>query len=372
MAPTPPGGISPREFLRRHWQKELLFTPGALPDAATLLTPRDVIALACREDVESRLVMREGRTWSVQHGPFRRRALAALPAGGWALLVQGVDSHVAQARALMRRFAFVPYARQDDLMVSLAPPGGGVGPHFDSYDVFLLQARGRRRWRLSGQSDLRVVESAPLRILRRFVPDREIVVEPGDLLYLPPQVAHDGIAVDECMTLSVGFRAPSHQELATRFAEWLQDHVVVAGRYSDPDPALPKHPAVIPTAMVSNARSVLNAVLRRPHDVPLFLGCYLTEPKPHVWFPQPAARMSRVSFARRVASRGVALDLRSRMLVHGRLVFMNGTHEPCDARSRDALLALADEGSLPPGAALGPDVVTLLHRWYHAGYLVLP
>jgi len=337
-----------------------------------MLTPRDIIALACRDDVESRLVACAGRQWTVREGPFRRSELARLPTGGWSLLVQGVDSHVPAARALMRRFAFVPYARQDDLMVSLAPPGGGVGPHFDSYDVFLLQGRGRRRWRVSTQSDLDLVEGAPLRILRRFMPEEEYAVASGDLLYLPPHVAHDGIAIDECMTYSVGFRAPSHQELATRYAEWLQDQLQVEGRYADPDLAPQRHPATIPRAMVRATRDLLASVTRRPHDTARFLGCFLTEPKPNVWFSPPGRPMPRSLFARRVAARGVALDLKSRLLVYGRCAFINGEAYTCDAYARPMLLELADEGMLAPGLRLPASAIEHLHRWYRAGFVVVP
>jgi 50S ribosomal protein L16 3-hydroxylase len=372
MESAPLGGLSARAFLRRHWQKKRLFAPAAVPDVPAMLTPRDIIALACRDDIESRLVVCEGRQWSVREGPLRRSDLSRLPSGGWSLLVQGVDSHVPAARALMRRFGFVPYARQDDLMVSLAPPGGGVGPHFDSYDVFLLQGRGRRRWRVSTQSDLDLVEGAPLRILRRFVAEEEYAVAPGDLLYLPPHVAHDGVAIDECMTYSVGLRAPSHQELATRYSEWLQDQLQVAGRYTDPDLAPQRHPAIIPPAMVRATRDLIAGITRRPRDTARFLGCFLTEPKSSVWFSPPAKPMTRAVFARRVAARGIALDLKSRLLVYGRNAFINGETIACDACARAALLKLADDGMLAPGSRLRADTIDQMHRWYLAGYVVLP
>src|SRR5512138_3633895 len=172
-------------FLRRHWQKKALLVRGAFPRFAGFFSASELMALARRDDVESRLVVRAGKRWSLAHGPFRRGDFRALPERDWTLLVQGVNLHSRAADALLRRFAFVPYARLDDLMVSLAAPGGGVGPHFDSYDVFLLQALGRRRWCYGRQDDLRLQPGAPLRVLRRFVPRHEATLARGDMLYLP-------------------------------------------------------------------------------------------------------------------------------------------------------------------------------------------
>ena len=198
-------GLSPAQFLRRHWQKKPLLARAALPQFASLVTRRDLFEMARSADTESRLILRNGRRWQVNHGPFTRRDFAQLPARNWTLLVQGVNHVLPQAQALLAQFAFIPYARLDDLMVSFAPPGGGVGPHFDSYDVFLLQGEGRRRWRVSRQRDLALVEGAPLKILRDFRAGREWELAPGDLLYLPPRCAHDGVALEECITCSIGF-----------------------------------------------------------------------------------------------------------------------------------------------------------------------
>src|SRR5690242_15231179 len=180
------GGQTAAAFLARYWQKEALLVRGALP-ASTDVVDRDALfALAARDDVESRLVRRARGRYTLDDGPFRVRDLQRLPPRDWTLLVQGVNLHVDAGDALLRRFAFVPYARLDDLMVSYAVPGGGVGPHFDSYDVFLLQGVGRRRWQISSQRDLTLVPDAPLKILSRFRAGREWTLSTGDMLYLPP------------------------------------------------------------------------------------------------------------------------------------------------------------------------------------------
>src|SRR5262245_59526519 len=188
----PLGDLTAAQFLRRHWQKRPLLVRGALPECADLVRRDTLFALAEREDLESRLVSRNGDKWRVVQGPFTTRQLVRLPRAGWTLLVQGVDRALAAVQELSQRFAFIPYARLDDVMVSYAPSGGGVGPHFDSYDVFLLQGEGVRRWRVSRQRDLSLVDGAPLRILRRFRPSREWLLDAGDMLYLPPRWAHDG------------------------------------------------------------------------------------------------------------------------------------------------------------------------------------
>src|SRR3989440_4391522 len=177
------GGLTPANFLRRHWQKRPLFVRGALGDFSGPANERLLFALAARDDVESRIVERRGRQWETRHGPFRtlRKKMR-----DWTILVSGVNLHSREADALLRRFSFIPHARLDDVMVSYATPGGGVGPHIDSYDVFLLQGEGRRRWRIGRARDRAMVKGAPLEVLARFRHEREWVCEPGDMLYLPP------------------------------------------------------------------------------------------------------------------------------------------------------------------------------------------
>ena len=239
------GGLTPQAFLRRHWQKRPLLARRALPEAARLVTREELFRLSWRDDVQSRLITRRGGRWQVADGPFKPRELARLPERNWTLLVQGVNHVLPQARALLSRFAFLPYARLDDVMVSYAPPGGGVGPHFDSYDVFLLQLAGTRRWRVSAQDDLTLVRNAPLRLLARFRAEREWRLAPGDMLYLPPRCAHDGIAVDHCLTASIGFRAAGARELAVRFLEYLGENIGFDGLYRDPGLRATSHPARI-------------------------------------------------------------------------------------------------------------------------------
>jgi ribosomal protein L16 Arg81 hydroxylase len=257
MMKSCPGGLTAATFLRRYWQKLPLLVRRALPDCADLVRRESLFDLAAREDLESRLVLRGGGRWRVRHGPFNARDLTRLPRSGWTLLVQGVERALPGMQELSGRFAFIPYARFDDVMASYAPDGGGVGPHFDSYDVFLLQGEGARRWRISRQRDLSLVNDAPLRILRRFRPSKEWLLGPGDMLYLPPRCAHDGVAVGPCITYSIGFRAPHAQELGTRFLEFLQDRIRLDGIYSDPGLKPQRRPARLPDGMLQKARRTL-------------------------------------------------------------------------------------------------------------------
>ena len=246
------GGRSARAFLADYWQKRPLVVRGAWPRFADPVSVSDLFRLAARADCESRLVIRDGARWRLEPGPLRPGRARRLPARRWTLLVQGLNHFVPDADRLLRAFRFVPYARLDDVMVSYAAPGGGVGPHFDSYDVFLLQGRGRRRWRIAQRGDPELDARAPLKVLRRFRPEEEWVLEPGDMLYLPPGIAHEGSALEPCLTYSIGFRAPSSRELAVAFLAFLEDRLDPGSeRYADPDLRPARRPAALDDALVS-------------------------------------------------------------------------------------------------------------------------
>ena len=241
-SPTPLlGGLSPQLFMRRHWQKRPLLIRQAVPGAAPLASRAELFAMAARDDVESRLIVHQASGWTLRQGPLPRRALPRIEQRGWTLLVQGLDTHLDSAHELLARFRFVPDARLDDLMVSWASDGGGVGPHVDSYDVFLLQLQGSRRWRIAAPGDNELQPDVPLKILRKFKPEQEWLLAPGDMLYLPPGWAHDGVAEGECMTASIGFRAAGRAELRTEVLQQMLD----ASDLPDPDPLYkdPRQPA---------------------------------------------------------------------------------------------------------------------------------
>ncbi len=271
----------------------------------------------------------------------------------------------------MRRFDFIPYARLDDLMVSYATDGGGVGPHFDNYDVFLIQGMGSRRWRIGKQKDQTLIDGLPVRILKNFKPSRDWVLQPGDMLYLPPEWAHDGIAGGECMTFSVGFRAFPAQELAEQFLCFLQDHLRLPGRYRDPDLRLQKHPAEIGQAMIEQVDTLLSSVRWNRGNVRDFLGVTLTEPKPHVFFDPPAQPLSLSRFTATAKRRGILLDQRSLLLFAGKHFYLNGELWPVSVVDVPALRQLADQRTLRSPNFLQPETFSALHAAYKAGFIGL-
>ncbi|HSO45221.1 MAG TPA: cupin domain-containing protein [Rhodoferax sp.] len=368
------GGISPQVFMKRYWQKKPLLVRQAVPGFKPLLDRTQLFELAANEDAQTRMVIQEPGSkpgWHFKHGPFQRRALPPLKQPGWTILVQGVDLHHDRVHALMNQFRFVPDARLDDLMISFATDGGGVGPHVDSYDVFLLQAQGQRRWRIGRQKDLSLQPDVPLKILANFAPEVEYVLEPGDLLYLPPRYAHDGVAVGECMTYSVGFRIPNRAELARellqRLAEEAEDEVGVS-LYRDPDQPAVDQPAEIPARMLEFAQDALQDALQDSRALARGLGEYMTEPKPNVWFE---ARAVSPEEGKVLQTRGIRLDRRTRMMFDAHHVFING--ESFSASGRDATLmrALANVRMLSGREVvkLSAQAFGLLTSWCAAGWL---
>ncbi len=282
MGPGPRfGAVGVEGFLREYWQREALLLRQAFAGFESPLNADELAGLALEEEVESRLVVERGADgpWQLQHGPFTAEELSSLPGRGWTLLVQAVDQWVPAAAALRRRFDFLPGWRLDDLMFSFAPPGGGVGPHFDHYDVFLLQASGRRRWRIGQRCD----DSTPLRddtalsILTEFRQREEHLLEPGDMLYLPPGLAHWGIAEDDCITISVGFRAPSAVELLGALADQVAGRLPDSLRYRDPLGAAPTRPGELPEATLDAVRDLLAPLIADRAVLAEAFGALVTE-----------------------------------------------------------------------------------------------
>jgi len=256
-----PLGMTPARFLREFWQKKPLLIRGFATDGFDSVSPDDLAGLACEEAALVRIVSHDPRhdRWSVRSGPFRERDFARLGKKNWTLLVQDVDKWDMDVAAVLDRVSFVPTWRVDDVMISYATDGGGVGPHVDQYDVFLVQGMGWRRWRIS--TDARASKEfrtdSDLRLLAQFSPTHEWLLESGDALYLPPGVPHDGIAIGECMTWSIGMRAPAQSELLLDLAEFLAEPLGEEQRYADPDLAPAKEPGEIDDAAVRRVRAAL-------------------------------------------------------------------------------------------------------------------
>ena len=364
------GGLTPAAFLRDYWHKKPLLIRQAIPGFAAPVAAESLFELAARDDVESRLIT-HFKKWEMHKGPFPE--LPSRKRKDWTLLVQGVNLHSDAADTLLRRFNFIPDARLDDLMISFAGDGGGVGPHFDSYDVFLLQAQGERRWRIGAQRDLSLVDGVPLKILRRFEPEQEFVLQPGDMLYLPPHYAHDGVALGECMTCSIGFRAPSYQELGMAFLEFMADSIDLPGRYADPDLAPAAHSAEISRTMLQKVAGELNRVRFTEDDVAIFLGEYLSEPKAATFFDAPERALGMAPFAKRAVKNGISLSRKTQMLYRGRHVFINGESFQVNAPDKAVLSLLANRRRLDGVDVISAshDVMEAFHTWYEDGWLHL-
>ena len=357
------GGLTPAQFMRRHWQKKPLLIRNAFPVDAPLLSRQDLFAMAGDEAVESRLIAHKASGWTLRHGPFARAALPPLKQPRWTLLVQGVDLHLDAAHAMLQRFRFVPDARLDDVMVSWASDGGGVGPHFDSYDVFLWQASGQRRWRIGRQKDLSLQPDVPLKILSHFEPEEEHLLGPGDMLYLPPRWAHDGVAEGgDCMTVSFGFRSPQRGGLAGELLQRMADASEDETLYRDPSQPATGTPAAIPQGLRAFAREGLERLLAERGSLDCALGEVMTEPKPRVWFEEPGQAWQ---------GGAIRLDRRTRMMYDERHVFING--ESFRAGGADARLMrrLADQRALSivELRRASADAQALLGDWFEAGWL---
>ena len=414
------GGITPAEFMSKYWQKKPLLIRGAIADFKPFLSCDELFAMAEQEDVESRLIVEtvakpaaksskkasatSTMKWTMANGPIYADVLPALKNPNWTLLVQSVDLHNQAAYELKNQFRFAPDARLDDLMISFATDGGGVGPHFDSYDVFLLQAEGKRRWKIGKQKDLTLQKDVPLKILANFAPEQEFVLEAGDMLYLPPMYAHEGVAVGECMTYSIGFRAPAELELARellqRFADDALEEVedeedakenefedensalaseyadnsaiknIAKNLYKDPKQEATNTPAQIPAALLDFAKQALEKALSDPDALARNLGEYLTEPKANVWFDEPEPDSEDDIILTR--QNRVDLHPRSQMLFDARHIFLNG--ESWRAAGADAKLMqkLANQRFLEPKdlSKSSDGAMALLQEWADAGWLL--
>lgn len=342
------GGVSVDRFLRRYWQRRPLLVRGAFPANVLPIAPRALFSLAGDASVESRLIRAHRGRWQLQHGPLSNEMLGECerraPHTPWTVLVQDVNHHIAAADRLLWQFRFVGQARVDDLMVSYASVGGGVGPHVDSYDVFLLQIRGRRRWRIAQGGDRTLLPDLPLRILARFAHEEEWTLDPGDMLYLPPGVAHEGVAVDgPCMTASIGFRWPSAEELQQAWLEHLA---------RTPVRPLPARGLVSPargsSAELPRAWSRhLATIARRQAPARLadedFAARLLSEPKPQVIFRPPHRPLPPEAFGRAAEERGLCLDPRSRMLLANDTPYLNGEPLTLPVPVRAAARRLAEQ-----------------------------
>jgi 50S ribosomal protein L16 3-hydroxylase len=324
--------------MKAYWHKKPLMVRGAIPAfelakqmgerIGSAISPEELFKIAAKDMVESRLI--KAKPWSFANGPFKQKSLPRLETPDWTLLLQGMEAWHPAAAKVLSWFRFIPDARLDDLMISVAGPGGGVGPHFDSYDVFLIQMSGRRRWRISEQKDLSLNPNLPLKILQRFNVEQEWDLEPGDMLYLPPHVAHDGIALDAgCQTWSVGFRAQSYKEMLQeglwRLAESLEDIPGLENHFADPKQSATSSAEQLPEEIIQQVAQKLKDL--KLDCVETFLpgiAAYLSEPKPQAYFDGSTNEHSPEEFKRLLENQMLMPHPQTRLLALGKTIYCNG------------------------------------------------
>ena len=286
MKTIPLGDLTADEFLQDYWQKQPLLIRNGIENFQSPLSPDELAGLACEEEVESRIILEKGadKPWKCRHGPFKERDFAKLPATHWTLLIQECNKYHQDIALLLERFNFIPNWRIDDVMVSYAPKHGSVGPHIDQYDVFLLQGLGQRRWQIHTQpvDESDFIADLDLRILKHFVADEDWILNPGDMLNLPPGVAHYGVALEDCITLSIGFRAPSYADMISSFIEYQLSHLdsdLFAPRYTDPELSSQKHPGEITKGILDKIQHLIKNELNQTETIERWFGRFVTEPK---------------------------------------------------------------------------------------------
>jgi 50S ribosomal protein L16 3-hydroxylase len=332
------GGLSPQQFMKTYWHKKPLLVRSAIPafelskklgetlDSA--ISPEALFKMSGDDAIESRLI--RANPWTFSSGPFKKKSIPSLETPDWTLLLQGMEAKHAAAAKVLSWFRFIPDARLDDLMISIAGPGGGVGPHFDSYDVFLIQMSGRRRWRISEQKDLTLNPDLPLKILEKFKVEQEWDLEPGDMLYLPPHIAHDGIALDAgCQTWSVGFRSPSYKEILQeglwKLAESLEDIPALQKRFADPKQTASKYAEQLPEEIIKQIAQKLKSLkLDRVETFLPGIAAYLSEPKPQAYFDGIKKDLSPKEFTQQIAKKFVKPHPQTRLLALGTRIYCNG------------------------------------------------
>ncbi len=368
-------------FLRDHWQQRPLLIRNPWAEWRNPFTPDELAGLACEDGIESRLVHQPARAARrLENGPFGERRFAKLGKKPWTLLVQAVDQHVPEVAALIEAFRFIPNWRIDDVMVSVAGDGGGVGPHFDQYDVFLIQGLGRRRWQVGARcdADTPMLEHDELRLLADFVPTEEWVLEPGDMLYVPPRFAHDGVALGEdCMTYSVGFRAPSRGELLGAWADAAAAGLSDDDRYEDrlAASAMPANPGEITPEALAALHAMVSAALADRKQFARWFGGFATTPKyPEIdWASEEPVGAQNVAdwlaqgakFERNPASRFAFIRDGD-----GMMLFVDGQCHRCDSPTTAAFAEhLCAHGSFEggPDMAKSAEVLALLAELLTAG-----
>jgi 50S ribosomal protein L16 3-hydroxylase len=365
-------------FLRDYWQQKPLLIRSPWEHWSNPIDPDELAGLACEPLVESRIITRRDHAWELEHGPVPETRFAKGERDPWTLLVQSVDHHLPEVAALIEPFRFVPDWRIDDVMVSYAVDGGGVGAHFDHYDVFLVQGLGRRRWEVGAlcDDDTPLLPHDGLRLLAEFEATGEWILEPGDILYVPPRFAHRGTAVgDDCMTYSVGFRAPSRAELIEAWADDIAADLSDTDRYTDAGLAQQDNPGEISADAITQLQAMIAEALQNRTRFARWFGQYNTAPKnPEIdWGPDDTADAEDVAreidqgapVIRNPASRFAFVRTEGSSV----MLFADGAAYACTGAAVDFVEAICAEKRVEVARNSPAEVLELIAALYNAGTL---
>ena len=339
------GKISNDVFLKKYWQKKPLLIRDAIKNFKSPITEKDLFRIAQNENAISRLIEFKRGIWQVKYGPFKKLDLPKKINTPWTILVQNMNHHLPFAESFLNLFKFIPYARLDDLMVSFATKKGSVGPHFDSYDVFLFQAKGEREWKISEQKKFSLDKKSAIKIITNFKVKNTWVLKPGDLLYLPPNVGHWGVSQsDDCLTYSIGFRAPGTFEIQSKFLDFIQDNLITNKNdlYRDPNLNLQKNPAEINSNMIKKIQQIVNQLRWNANSINNFIGQLLSEPVEGAVF-ETSKSMTVEIFIKDLVKKPLKLNSKTRMLFIKNSFYINGELIEADKKSTIYLKQLAND-----------------------------
>lgn len=369
------GKTSVNDFLKNYWQKKPLLIKNAIPNFVSPITESDLFIIAQNEEAVSRLIEHKQGIWQVKYGPFKKSDLPKKTNIPWTILVQNINHYFPFAESFLNLFKFIPYARLDDLMISYATKKGSVGPHFDSYDVFLFQAQGTREWKISDQKKFTLDKQSSIKIITNFKSKNSWVLKPGDMLYLPPNIGHWGISQsDDCVTYSIGFRAPGTFEIQSKFLDFIQDHLITNENeiYKDPNLTPQKNPAEISSNMTKAIRNIVDRLRWDKSSINHFIGQLLSEPIENSIF-ETRKPLSLKAFEKSIVHKTLRLNSKTRMLFIKNNFYINGEFIKIDKKYTSFLKQLANDREISLESTLNKrDLNALgivLLPLYEAGFI---
>ena len=369
------GKTSVNDFLKNYWQKKPLLIKNAIANFVSPITESDLFTIAQNEEAVSRLIEHKQGVWQVKYGPFKKSDLPKKTNIPWTILVQNINHYFPFAESFLNLFKFIPYARLDDLMISYATKKGSVGPHFDSYDVFLFQAQGAREWKISDQKKFTLDKQSSIKIITNFKSKNSWVLKPGDMLYLPPNIGHWGISQsDDCVTYSIGFRAPGTFEIQSKFLDFIQDHLITNENeiYKDPNLTPQKNPAEISSNMTKAMRNIVDRLRWDKSSINHFIGQLLSEPIENSIF-ETRKPLSLKAFEKSIVHKTLRLNSKTRMLFIKNNFYINGEFIKIDKKYTSFLKQLANDREISLESTLNKrDLNALgivLLPLYEAGFI---